>query len=123
MILGLQISAILFALVMIYFAVLHYKRGEINGVEIFFWLLIWSATIFIILIPDILRIFAQTYLSTRLFDLMVVAGFVVVISMAVKAYITTKKLEKKLEKLIRENVLSQMVKQEGVAKPPKKRKR
>ena len=31
MIIGLQIIAILFAFSMIYFAVLHYKRGELGG--------------------------------------------------------------------------------------------
>ena len=57
MILGLQVIAIIFALIMIYFAYLHYSRGELNGLEILAWLLIWIVTIGIIIFPEVL----QTY--------------------------------------------------------------
>jgi hypothetical protein len=90
---------------MIYFAVIHYKKGTLNGGEIFLWVLIWLFAIFAVIFPDILRIFSRTILFTRLFDLMVFGGFFMVIVLAAKSYITTKKLEKKLEEIIRKDAL------------------
>ena len=101
MIIGLQIIAILFSLCMIYFAVLHFKRSEINTMEIGSWLLIWIVTIVIVVFPELLQSFAKTFLVTRVFDLMVIGGFIFVISLVGSAYLKTRRLEKKLEELVR----------------------
>lgn len=101
MILGLQITAILFALVMIYLAILHYKKGQLNGVEVFSWTLIWVVAIFIVAFPEILRTYAKTFFVTRVFDLMVLGGFILVISLVSASYLKSKRNEKKLEELIR----------------------
>jgi len=105
-ILGLQIVAIFFALVMVYFAVLNYKRGELNGTEILSWLIIWTFVIFVAAFPELLRTFAKAFFLTRVFDLMVVGGFIVVLLIASISYIRTKRLEKKFEDLIRKNALT-----------------
>jgi hypothetical protein len=101
MIIGLQIIAILFALSMIYFAVLSYKRDELNGLEIASWLVLWGFAMVVITFPELLRTFARTFLVTRVFDLMVIGGFVLVISMVSSAYMKIKRNEKKLEELVR----------------------
>ena len=101
MIIGLQIIAILFAFSMVYFAVLHFKRGEISGTEIASWLIMWTVAVIVIIFPELLQSFASTFLVTRVFDLMVIGGFILVISMVASAYVRTKKLEKKLEDLVR----------------------
>ncbi len=105
MILGLQIIAILFAFAMIYFAVLHRRRGELDRTEILSWVAIWIATIVIVVFPELLRKFAQTFFITRLFDLMVVGGFVLVIAMVARTYVGTKRMEKKLEEYVRREAL------------------
>lgn len=105
MIIGLQIVAILFAFSMIYFAVLSYKRGELNGMETASWLIMWVATIVIVIFPELLAAFAKTFFVTRVFDLMVIGGFILVISLVAGAYIRTKRLEKKLEDLVRKEAL------------------
>jgi hypothetical protein len=105
MIIGLQIIALLFSFSMVYFAILHYKRGELNGMEISSWLILWAATVVIVVFPELLQEFAKTFLVTRVFDLMVIGGFIVVITMVGSAYIRTKKLEKKLEDLVRRDAL------------------
>lgn len=101
MIIGLQIIALLFAFTMIYFAVLNYKRGEINGLEIAGWLVIWIGVSIIVIFPELLRTFASTFLVTRVFDLMVIGGFVLVISLVTASYMKSKRNEKKLEELVR----------------------
>lgn len=101
MIIGLQIIAILFSFTMIYFAILNFKRREINGLEIASWLTIWTATILIVIFPEFLKTFAKTFLFARVFDMMVVGAFILVIALASSAYIKTRRNEKKLEELVR----------------------
>lgn len=105
MILGLQIIALIFALIMIYFAYLHYRRGEINGMEMLFWMISWVGAMFIVVFPDVFRTFARTISITRAFDLAVLGGFILIIPIIYLAYIRSKKIEKKLEQLIRETAL------------------
>ena len=101
MIIGLQIVAILFSLSMVYFAALNYKRREINGTEIAGWMVIWIGTIIVVVFPELLRTFARTFLFALVFDMMVVGAFLLVILMAASSYMRTKRLEKKLEDLVR----------------------
>lgn len=110
MILGLQVVAIIFAFLMIYFAILHRRREELDRTEIISWVTIWVVTIFVVIFPEILRTFAKTFFITRLFDLMVVGGFVLVIVMVAKAYMGTKRTEKKLEDFVRTEALKNIKK-------------
>ncbi len=105
MIIGIQIIGILFSFSMVYFAVLHYKRAEINKSEIISWLAIWTFALVIITFPEFLRSFSNAFLVTRVFDLMVIGGFVLTISLVGSAYIRTKRVEKKIEDMIRKDAL------------------
>jgi len=105
MIIGLQVIALLFAFTMIYFAVLHFKRREIGVAEITSWLIMWTVAIVVIIFPELLQSFAKTFLVTRVFDLMVIGGFILTISMALIVYLRTKRLEKKLEEMVRREAL------------------
>lgn len=105
MILGLQIIGLIFAFSMIYFAVLHYKRKEIGKYEIISWIVVWIGVAVVVVFPELLRRFATTFFVSRVFDLMVVGGFVLVISMTTSAYLRTKKLEKKLEEIVRREAI------------------
>lgn len=108
MILGLQVIALIFALIMIYFAYTNYRRGEINGVEILFWIMAWMGAILIVLFPEIFRTFARTIAINRAFDLAMIGGFILVIPLIYFAYIRTKRLEKKLEDIVRKEALKQI---------------
>jgi hypothetical protein len=105
MIIGLQIIALIFAFSMIYVASLHYRRHELSKIEVVSWTVMWAAAIVIIIFPELLRHFASTFLVTRVFDLMVIGGFILVISLVGSAYVRTKKNEKKLEDLVRREAL------------------
>src|SRR4030067_1826855 len=109
MIFGLQILAVVFALVMIYFAYVNFKRKEINRVELSIWVSAWGAASFMVLFPDTLRAFAQTFFISRLLDLLVLGGFVLVITMVAIAYVRTKRIEKKLERFIRQEALKGLI--------------
>lgn len=108
MILGLQVIAIIFSLIMIYFAYLHFRRGEINGLEILFWLAAWTGAIFIALFPEVFRVFSATIAISRAFDLAMIGAFVLVIPAVYSAYIRTKRIEKKFEEFIRKEALKDL---------------
>ena len=105
MILGLQIIAVVFALVMIYFAYVNFKRGEISKVEIAVWVIAWGGAMVMVLFPNTLRKIAQTFFVSRLLDLLVLGGFALVMTMVSVAYVRTKRIEKKLEDLVRKESL------------------
>jgi len=90
---------------MIYFAVLNYKKKDLNRVEFSSWLIIWTVAIVIVIFPELLRGFAKNFLVTRVFDLMTIGGFILVISIVSTAYIKTKRNERKLEEMVRREAL------------------
>lgn len=103
MILGLQVIGLIFALIMIYFAYLHYRRREINGIEISFWIIAWVGAIVIAIFPDVFRNFSARIAIFRAFDLAMIGGFILVIPMVYISYVRTKRMQKKIEDFIREN--------------------
>ena len=105
MIIGLQITGFIFALLMIYLSLVHYKKGSLTGVEIATWIIIWVAVILAVVFPEILRTYSQAFAVSRLLDLLIAGGFILVISMVSASYVKTKKLEKKLEDLIRKDAM------------------
>lgn len=108
MIIGLQLIAIIFSLIMIYFAYLHFMRGELGKGEIVSWWIIWAVTIVIIIFPDLLRGFARTISINRVFDLMVIGGFILVIFLSYKSYIGTKSLQRRIDEFIRKESLTDL---------------
>lgn len=105
MIVGLQVIALVFSLIMIYFAYLHYRRGEINGLEILFWLITWMGAVFIAIFPEAFRTFSAAIAISRAFDLAMIGGFILVIPMVYISYVRTKRIEKKIEDLVRKDSL------------------
>lgn len=107
MILGLQIIGILFSLIMVYFALLHYKKGHLNGMEISSWIIIWVLVIFVVIFPEVVRIYANSFAVSRVLDLLIAGAFVVVFIMVSSAYIRVSQLEKRIEELVRKLALKE----------------
>jgi len=110
MILGLQLIAIFFGLSLIYLALLNYRRKEIDRSEFVSWTVIWSLTIFVVIFPEILRSFALKFFITRLFDMIVVGGFILVIFMVARIYVKVRRIENKFEEYIRREALKKLKK-------------
>lgn len=107
MILGLQITGILFSLFMIYFALLHYKKGELNGMEISSWIVIWVAVILVVIFPEIVRVYAASFAISRLLDLLIGGAFIVIFVMVATSYVRVSRLEKRIEELVRKLALKE----------------
>jgi hypothetical protein len=101
MIIGIQIIGLLFSFSMVYFSVLALKRKELTKVEAYSWFLLWGFAIVGIIFPGVFRTFSMTFLVTRVFDLMVIGGFIVVTTLVSISYLRVKRNEKKLEELVR----------------------
>jgi len=108
MILGLQFLAVIFALLMVYLAYVSFRRKEINRVEAGIWTLAWSIALLMVLFPNTLRNFAETFFISRLLDVLIMGGFVLIITMVAIAYIKTRQVEKKIEELVRKLALKDM---------------
>lgn len=108
MIFGLQFIAVAFSLIMIYFAYVNFRKKEINRVEFLTWFIAWALAMVIVIFPDTLRKVAQTFLISRLLDLLIAGGFLLVIVMVSIAYLRTKKNEKMIEDLIRREALKEV---------------
>lgn len=107
MILGLQISGILFALFMIYFALLHFKKQHLNAIEIVSWIMIWVLAILVVLFPDIVRVYSMSFAVSRVLDILIAGAFVVIFIMVSRAYVRVSELEKRLEDLVRKLALKE----------------
>lgn len=105
MILGLQITGVLFALMMVYFAILHFKKGHLNAIEIASWIIIWVLVIFIVLFPEIVRIYAASFAISRVLDLLIAGAFIIIFVMVTGAYIRVNQLEKRIDDLVRKLAL------------------
>lgn len=107
MILGLQIIGILFSLIMVYFALLHHKKGHLNGMEIASWIIIWVLVILIVIFPEVVRIYANSFAVSRVLDLLIAGAFIVLFVMVSSAYIRVSTLEKRIEELVRKLALKE----------------
>ena len=119
MIILIQLVGIIFSLIMIYFAILHFQRKELSNNEIFVWVLVWTLVLVAAIFPDAIGRFSVQVLVTRLFDLLVIGGFILVISISVKSYLRSKKIEKKFEEYIRRESL----KEAGIIKKRRTKKK
>jgi len=106
-ILGVQIISILFAIFMIYVAFLHWKKNDINGLEIFFWLSVWFGFILVTLFPNTLQKVTRLLFFARVMDLLMVIAFMILAFLAFQNYIANHKLEKKIEDLVRKEAINE----------------
>jgi len=102
---GIQILAIIFAIWMVYFSYLHFRRGEFKKVEFLLWQILWIGLVVVVLFPGSVEFILETFSITRTFDLVVIVGIVVLFGVTFRNYVIVKRIEKKTENFIREESL------------------
>ena len=100
-----QIIAILFALFMMYSVTLYGKKKLLSGVETSFWVATWSFFIVIAVFPELLIGISRSLNFARVFDLLIVGALMVLTVLTFFNYIRHKKLESKLEQLVRDTAI------------------
>ena len=102
----IQLLGVIFGIAMIYFTFVKYKRKELTRTEFMFWLGCWVLLVVIAIIPYALDpIIAPLHFYRRL-DFFVVLGFFVLLMLGFHSYTSLKRVEKKVEKFVREEALN-----------------
>ncbi len=100
-----QVIASLFALFMIYTVTLYYKKKTLSSFESSFWIALWGLFVVISIFPDLLMGISNTLKFSRVFDLLLVAALMILSVITFINYFTHKKLESRIEKIVREDAL------------------
>ena len=103
-----QIIATLFALFMIYWVRSNQKRHHLLIVEASLWYSVWFIFIVLALFPDLLLGIVNVLHFARVFDLLVVLAFMILVMLNFYIYLKNKKLEKRLEELVRKITLERV---------------
>jgi len=103
----LQVVSILFGLFMFYMARIHYMKQHLQKWEFYAWEVIWVVFIFLAIFPQSMSGIAETLKITRIFDLLDVIALMILVYLTFNNRIAYRKLEKKLEKIIRKNAIDE----------------
>lgn len=100
-----QLIAVLFALFMVYVVRVKNRRYRLRVFESFGWYFIWITFALLAIFPNILLGVVHTLNFNRVFDLLVVAAFMILTTVLVFMYFKIKELDQKLEKYTREDAM------------------
>ncbi len=101
----IQLLGVIFGAAMSYFTFVKYKRKELNRTEFLFWIACWILLIAVALIPYSLDFIIAPLHFYRRLDFFVVLGFFVLLMLGFNNHTSLKKMEKRLEKFVREESL------------------
>lgn len=102
---GIQIFGVLFALVMIYFSMLYYKRKNYGKASLGLWLSVWIGLIIVLVIPALISSVMRWLSISRAVDAYVTVALVLITGIVFYLYGLVKKMEKQMEKLVRAQAL------------------
>lgn len=97
-----QISAILFALFMMYVIGIHRRKSALSKIEVSFWYSLWGVFVVIAIFPHWLLGLAGILNFGRVFDLLTVIAFMILSLLVFSTYLSQKDTKTKIEKLIRD---------------------
>ena len=100
MILGVQGFSIFFALVMLYYVYLQFKKKVIDWREFIFWGIIFAGFIIITVIPDTLSIFAEGLNLDRRMDVITIAGMIFLVGFTFLNHIGIRKNKDNLSEVV-----------------------
>lgn len=105
---GIQVVAIIFALWMIYFSFLHFRRKEFSLKELFLWMILWIGLIVVVIFPGSVKFILKTFSITRTFDFVIIVAIVVTIGITFRNYVIVRRLEKRIEDFVRKESLDKL---------------
>ena len=105
---GIQFLCIMFACLALFFTYIAYKRRDFSGKEMLLWMVIWLVFLGIAIFPEAISPYIQNMGFSRLMDFVVVIAFVILFALLIHNYLVVKFLQKRIEKLVREEALKNM---------------
>ncbi len=120
MVLGIQIIGILFGVFMLYYTFLYYKRKEFRQLEFGFWVVLWGVLIAMAIWPNSLDFLVKKVLSlSRPLDFFMIVGFLFIVFLAYFNYISSKKINHKIDRIISAAAINKAETEEHKEKEPK----
>ena len=101
----IQFLGFIFGLGMMYFTFVKFKRREINKTELLLWFSGWILLAVIALFPFALDPIIAPLNFYRRLDFFVVLGFFVLLGLGFFNYSSVKRMERKLEQVVRQEAL------------------
>ncbi len=101
MIVGIQIIAIIFALIMIYITYVYYKRNNYGYKSLVLWISVWLAALVLVSVPRTVYGVMEVLQIERTADFFVIAGFAFFSIIIFHLFTTVKKNTQKMEELVR----------------------
>ncbi|MBI2573081.1 DUF2304 domain-containing protein [Candidatus Woesearchaeota archaeon] len=102
----IQLLGIIFGVAMMYFTFVKYKRKEISSIECSIWMVGWIVLIALAIVPSILDAIIKPLNFYRRLDFFVVVGFFTILGLGFYNYSLVKKMERKMEQLVRETAVA-----------------
>jgi hypothetical protein len=100
-----QLIALLFALFMLYIVRIHSRKQTLGMTETSVWTSIWLLFAVLSLFPGLLSGISDTLNFARVFDLLVVAAFMVVTYLTFSNYLANKKMLTRFDRLVRDQAI------------------
>lgn len=107
---NIQLVALGFGLIMVYLSFLNYKRKAFNRYQLVLWELLWIGFIGVTILPDRFNELTERLGIARAFDLFSIIAFVVVLFLTFHNYLLITRLEKRIERGVREQALNNLPK-------------
>lgn len=102
MVLGIQLVGLFFGAFMAYYSFLNFKRRDFTPKEFGVWIVLWCSFILVSLFPGILDPIVAKLSISRTMDLFIILGFMVLLFLFFYLYIVMRKLQGKMETIVRE---------------------
>ncbi len=90
---------------MLYLTYLSLRRKEFTVTETVFWIGLWISFIAITIFPGITTPFVETLNLARAMDFFIILGFMFLIAAIFYCYSLVKKMQKKMEEIVRKIAL------------------
>ncbi|MBI5151197.1 MAG: DUF2304 domain-containing protein [Candidatus Pacebacteria bacterium] len=101
----LQVISVIFAFFMMYVVRIHHKKQHLDALEFWCWISLWTAFGLTALFPQTFQGITETLHISRVFDLLVIVALMIVVFFTFQNRMYFKRLEKKLEHMIRERAM------------------
>ncbi len=98
----LQIIVVLFALFAASRAFLRFREAKMSWKEFLLWILIWSAVVFVVFLPQTTFVISKWLGIGRGIDFVVYASIVVLFYLVFRIYVKIETIEQDITKIVRE---------------------
>lgn len=104
---GIQIIAIAFGLVMAYVTFTSYKRKDLNRYQFYVWESLWAIFIIVTILPEKFDFILDKLGVIRALDLFTIVAFILILFLVFHNYILISRLEKRVEKNVQSTALKE----------------